>query len=72
MCYLSLAVSIGVTNHGEKARTLAFIWCTNIAFASDAEMPQQGILWAKNIKVCLDAPFYHADQPPVFASSSLF
>ena len=65
-------LSIELANHGEKARTPEFIWCTNSAFASDAEMPQLGILWAKNIKVCLGAPLYHAHLPLVSASSSLF
>ena len=65
-------LSIGLANHGEKAHTLAFIWCTNIAFATDAEMPQLGILWAKNINICLAAPLYHAHLPLMFASSSLF
>ena len=45
-------LSVGLLNHGLKARTPAFLWVIGMAVTGDKEMVALGQIWAQVLKVC--------------------
>ena len=45
-------LSVGLLNHGLKARTPAFLWVIGMAVTGDKDMVALGQIWAQVLKVC--------------------
>ena len=45
-------LSVGLLNHGEKARTPAFLWVIRMAVTGDKDMVALGQIWAQVLQVC--------------------
>ena len=45
-------LSIGLLNHGVKARTPAFVWVAGMAVTGDKDMVALGQIWAQVLQVC--------------------
>ena len=45
-------LSMGLLNHGVKARTPAFLWVIGMAVKGDKDMVPLGQIWAQVLQVC--------------------
>ena len=45
-------LSVGLLNHGEQARTPAFLWVIGMAVTGDKDMVTRGQIRAQVLKVC--------------------
>ena len=45
-------LSVGLLNHGLKARTPAFLWVSGMAVTGDKDMVALGQIWAQVLQVC--------------------
>ena len=45
-------LSVGLLNHGEKARTPAFLWVIGMAVTGEKDMVALGQIWAQVLQVC--------------------
>ena len=45
-------LSVGLLNHGEKARTPAFRWVIGMAITGEKDMVALGQIWAQVLQVC--------------------
>ena len=45
-------LSVVLFNHGEKARTPAFLWVIGMAVTGDNDMVALGQIWAQVLQVC--------------------
>ena len=43
---------VGLLNHGEKARTPAFLWVIGMAVTGDKDMVALGQIWPQVLQVC--------------------
>ena len=48
-CHLGIALA----NHGKEARRPAGVWTIGLATCPDKDMEDLGVLWAKNLEVCV-------------------
>ena len=46
-------LSVGLLNHGRKARTPAFLWVIGMAVTGDKDMVAPGPIWAQVLQVCI-------------------
>ena len=43
---------VGLLNHGEKARTHAFLWVIGMAVTGDKDMVALGQIWVEVLQLC--------------------